>query len=214
VPLIRVQQHTPEDLAAWRAAEREDRLLARSGALQRKCARALYDLAEFARMPCYVGTSWGKDSTVVAPLSWLLAQRGGPRLPMIWQRYEPIVTPYCDMVRDAFVAQCPGPMWLLGTRSVGYYANVANRSKYTAVAAETIMKGLVNYNATANATVANGRVREPNLIGISIAAGAAAGSARRMATASDQYNVRSCTAAIAASRSIRSFTSHLRSARR
>ncbi len=55
---------------------------------------------------------------------------------------------------------CPGIMSLLGWRSVAWYAGTANRSSFTSVAAETIMKTLVSYNAGSNATAANGRVRD------------------------------------------------------
>lgn len=55
---------------------------------------------------------------------------------------------------------CPGIMSVLGWRSVAWYAGTSNRSTFSAVAAETIMKTLVSYNAGANATAANGRIRD------------------------------------------------------
>lgn len=55
---------------------------------------------------------------------------------------------------------CPGIMSVLGWRSVAWYAGTASRSTFTGVAAETIMKTLVSYNAGSNATAANGRVRD------------------------------------------------------
>lgn len=54
---------------------------------------------------------------------------------------------------------CPGYLHFLQRSSVGYRANSANRSKFTSVAAETIAKTLVTYNATSGGTVADGRVR-------------------------------------------------------
>ena len=56
--------------------------------------------------------------------------------------------------------ECPGIMSVLGWRGVAWYAGTNNRSTFGAVAAETIMKTLVSYNAGANATAANGRVRD------------------------------------------------------
>lgn len=48
-----------------------------------------------------------------------------------------------------FTGKCPGQMAILGYRHVAYAAGVANRSTFSAVAAETIMKTLVAYNCTA-----------------------------------------------------------------
>jgi hypothetical protein len=54
----------------------------------------------------------------------------------------------------------PGIMSVLGWRNVAWYAGTANRSTFASVAAETIMKTLVSYNAGSNATAANGRIRD------------------------------------------------------
>jgi len=75
-----------------------------------------------------------------------------------------------------FVATCQHPLALLGWRGIAYRANVVNRSKFTNVPAETVMKTLVDYNAGPNATVANGRVREPNTLGITVQADGANGN--------------------------------------
>lgn len=48
-----------------------------------------------------------------------------------------------------FTGKCPGQMAILGYRHVAYPSGVANRSTFSAVAAETIMKTLVAYNCTA-----------------------------------------------------------------
>lgn len=77
-----------------------------------------------------------------------------------------------------FRAICPGPLWFIGTRHILYYANTANRSAFTTAKAETIMKTLVDYNAGANATVANGRMRTPNTLSITVAADTAAGNTK------------------------------------
>lgn len=75
-----------------------------------------------------------------------------------------------------FVAQCPGQQHLLSRRAVAWFAGTANRSTFAAVPAETIMKTLVQYNATADATVANGRLRAGAIPTITIAADTAAGN--------------------------------------
>ena len=80
-----------------------------------------------------------------------------------------------------FKASCPGALWLLGTRYILYFAGVANRTMFTGVAAETIMKMLIDYNASANATVANGRMRTPNTLGITIAGDLGLGTVRSWA---------------------------------
>lgn len=77
-----------------------------------------------------------------------------------------------------FRAICPGPLWLLSTRHILYYADTADRSKFTTDPAETIMKTLVDYNAGANATVANGRMRTPNSIAVTVAADTTAGNVK------------------------------------
>lgn len=57
-----------------------------------------------------------------------------------------------------FTAYCVGQLDFLARSVVAYRAGVANRSKFTAVPAETILKNLVKYNATSNGTTADGRV--------------------------------------------------------
>lgn len=66
-----------------------------------------------------------------------------------------------------FTAYCPGQMWLLGTRHVLWYARTSNRSRFASVAAETVLKTLVVYNAGASATTGNGRLRTGTITGIS-----------------------------------------------
>lgn len=76
----------------------------------------------------------------------------------------------------------PNEKHILSWRSVLWPAGVANRSEFTAQKAETVMKTLVKYNTTSDATVANGRDRAGNLatnmgVTISIVADAGGGSA-------------------------------------
>lgn len=75
-----------------------------------------------------------------------------------------------------FTATCPGLLWLLATRYVLYYAGTTNRSTFSNKRAETIMKTLVDYNASANATVANGRLRTPGSLGVTVEADGGGGN--------------------------------------
>jgi len=50
----------------------------------------------------YLGVSWGKDSVVLAHLG---ADLG---VPFIWVRVEPMYSPECLLVRDAFLLMHPG----------------------------------------------------------------------------------------------------------
>jgi hypothetical protein len=71
---------------------------------------------------------------------------------------------------------CPGLLSLLSWRIVNWPASTANRTKFSAVAGETVMKTLVNYNAAASATTGNGRKRNGAITGLTVAADTAAGS--------------------------------------
>lgn len=55
---------------------------------------------------------------------------------------------------------CPGVLSLLARNIIAYKTGVANRSAYTAIAAETICRSLVYFNATDAGSVADGRVRD------------------------------------------------------
>lgn len=59
--------------------------------------------------------------------------------------------------------KAPNEKHILSWRSVMWYAGVVNRSAFANVPAETIMKTIVQYNLTADASVANGRQREGDL---------------------------------------------------
>lgn len=79
---------------------------------------------------------------------------------------------------DYYTATCPGQMGMLGDRHILWHPATANRSQFSAVAGETIMKTLVNYNAGALATIVNGRVqRNGTITGLSVQADGAAGTA-------------------------------------
>jgi hypothetical protein len=60
--------------------------------------------------------------------------------------------------------RCPGENHILSWRSVLYPANTNNRSSFSGVAAETLYKTLVQYNLTSDASIANGRQRDGDLL--------------------------------------------------
>lgn len=65
---------------------------------------------------------------------------------------------------------------ILARRIVNWPANVTSRTKFVGVAAETIMKLLVDYNIGPSATVVNGRKRSGVFTGLSIATDQVRGS--------------------------------------
>jgi hypothetical protein len=77
---------------------------------------------------------------------------------------------------DYYTAICPGQMSLLDRSIVGYKAGVANRSRFSAQPAETILKNLVTYNATASGTTADGRARAVTTSGVSVQASGGGGN--------------------------------------
>lgn len=107
MPLIVTDRHTPEDLEVWARLERLDRLRVMQGQrrMDRMEAAAMREIeAFFESGPGYVGTSWGKDSVVVAHL----ARRVDPEIPVVWVRRGEGENPHCVLVRDAFLAEHPG----------------------------------------------------------------------------------------------------------
>lgn len=64
---------------------------------------------------------------------------------------------------ELFRAYCIGDNGILSFRHVSWPAGVDNRSTFAGVVAETALKTLVQYNCTASASVANGRLREGDL---------------------------------------------------
>lgn len=77
-------------------------------------------------------------------------------------------------------ATCVGQLDLLRRALVAYSAATANRSEFTGVAAETIAKRLVEYNATASGSLADGRARAVTLAGIVLQGDAGNGPALTM----------------------------------
>lgn len=60
-----------------------------------------------------------------------------------------------------------GYLAMLGWRHVAWKANTANRSVFSGIKAATVMWRLVDYNAAANATAANGRELDAAITGLS-----------------------------------------------
>lgn len=78
--------------------------------------------------------------------------------------------------RITYEVTCVGMLSLLGTRIVAWTGNFANRSKFTATPAETILKTLFNYNIGSLATQANGRIVNGNVTGMTTTASGGAGT--------------------------------------
>jgi hypothetical protein len=74
------------------------------------------------------------------------------------------------------VVTCPGLMSILSWRIVAYYAGTADKTKFTADPAETVMNTLVKYNATSDATVVNGRLRAGAITGLTVETNGADGN--------------------------------------
>lgn len=81
-----------------------------------------------------------------------------------------------DDGQSIFRASCPGVMDYLARAIIAWPANTDNRTIFSSVAAETILKTLVTYNCTASASVANGRIRTTDISTISVAADGAGGN--------------------------------------
>jgi hypothetical protein len=75
-----------------------------------------------------------------------------------------------------YTAICPGQLSLLDRSIVAYKAAVTNRSRFSAQPAETILKNLVTYNATASGTTGDGRARTVTTVGVSVQATGGAGN--------------------------------------
>ena len=74
---------------------------------------------------------------------------------------------------------------LLADRIVAYRAGVANRSTFSAVPAETVLKTLFDYNVGANATTGNGRLLSGVLSGATTTASAGTGNVISIACHAD-----------------------------
>jgi hypothetical protein len=86
---------------------------------------------------------------------------------------------------DTTAIRAVGFTALLADRIVAYRAGVANRSQFTAVPAETVLKILFDYNLGASATTGNGRLLGGVLTGATTAATTGAGNAITIACHAD-----------------------------
>jgi phosphoadenosine phosphosulfate reductase len=110
VPLIADARHRKEDIAAWRDYDRQDALWSRTAAFKRRARQALDAVLDFASTgPCYAGTSWGKDSTVLAHLVWSASETLGVEIPLAHCREDPFENPDSPRVRDIFLERWPVP---------------------------------------------------------------------------------------------------------
>lgn len=100
--LIDSPRLTEADRAAWARLERYDDKLASSPRLAALEERALDTITRHG--PCYVSTSWGKDSTVLVDLYG----RSGVDCTVVWMRIDGYDLPECETVRDLTLAKWPG----------------------------------------------------------------------------------------------------------
>ncbi|HAT1184537.1 phosphoadenosine phosphosulfate reductase family protein [Corynebacterium striatum] len=102
MPLIESPRITTADQKAWDELARYDRLLATRLPLDDLAEHGREMIREFAAQGgCYVSTSWGKDSVVVAHM----AATSGLTLPLVWVRVDKWENPDCPTVRDAFLEE-------------------------------------------------------------------------------------------------------------
>lgn len=101
--LIASRRHNQHDIDTWKRHERADGARAQLRIFGKRVDSARAALRTFAENGGYAGTSWGKDSTVLAHM----VATEAPEVPLVWIRVEPICNPDCTLVRDAFLAQHP-----------------------------------------------------------------------------------------------------------
>lgn len=106
--LIQSHRHTEADLKHWREhCERLDASFGRymtDGCSQIRTARRAVERF-LDDGPAHIGVSWGKDS--VAALH-LVTQLMGIDVPVVWMRWDPLMNPDCELVRDAYLDAFPG----------------------------------------------------------------------------------------------------------
>ncbi len=99
---------------------------------------------------------------------------GLPWTPDFWGLFRGQRRRFTD--HDAFEATCPGILTMLGWRIVAWPAGTLNRSLFENKRAETVLKTLVAYNTGADATAANGRIRDGVIPGIGVEANGGGGN--------------------------------------
>lgn len=106
MPLIPSPRHVDRDLAAWEREARFDPVLAQDRRLDQLTAQAIDIIRMFADQgPCHAGTSWGKDSVVLAHL----VLQADVDVPVVWATEETgdHENPDCYTVRDTFLEMHP-----------------------------------------------------------------------------------------------------------
>lgn len=111
--LIDSPRLTAADRAAWERQQMLDQRMAEAlaGRMERLADTARQVIEDFAAAgPCYAGTSWGKDSTVVAHL--VATSAVADQVPLVWirtvgWRTDRIDNPDVPAVRDAFLDRYP-----------------------------------------------------------------------------------------------------------
>lgn len=102
--LIRTCRFLDGDEERWEELERYDEMLCRSPALAKKELAAIEEIKKFyvaTNGDCYAGTSWGKDSVVIAHLVWR------SRLPITLcnVEIEAIENPDCALVEASYLSR-------------------------------------------------------------------------------------------------------------
>lgn len=185
---------------------RQARVVGRSGANDSP-AKAGYTALSYIRGVNQIGTGQFTINAQSDVLNYLVLD-GEPILDAqveIW-RWDTAnsIAPYCDFYgfqRDrnfdtddkgviTYTSILKEQSDLLSRAAIEYRANHANRSYFSNVATETILKTLVTYNATTTGTVAAGRDRAVDPWGafVSVAADTAAGTAQTLYCAAENLH--------------------------
>lgn len=101
--LIASPRHRPEDLRLWAELEAADRETAVSRYLSKQAEGAMELFALSSSTPCFIATSWGKDSVVM--LHHFV--RSNLNLPVVYVRKTRRDNPDCEIVRDTFLTRFP-----------------------------------------------------------------------------------------------------------
>lgn len=99
--LLSSHRHKPKDLDHWASLQRLDLVCGQRLMRSRKPQAAIDAIRRFSAEPCYLATSWGKDSVVTCHLAVL----SGAQMPFVHVVQEgPQKDPDQHRVRDAFLA--------------------------------------------------------------------------------------------------------------
>lgn len=114
--------------------------------------------------------------------------RANPERGIAWQQDFLGLFRYEERTADSdgqrrYLARCPGILHLLARPIIAYRSETNTRSTFTNIKAETIAKTLVRYNATADGTTGDGRIRQAETLGVTLEPDAARGNALDFACA-------------------------------